>query len=305
MDLDRLLHDAVDDVDPAYRLPAIRARAARPSRRRWYAAATVTLVAAAAVGVVGVVGAVRPGDDGPEPSRAVTDGPATRALAVYYLGDTSRGPRLFREFHPVSAAAQPLDQALAALTAAPDDGDYRTLWPADAFGGIRVVDDTIEVIVDDEGLVGAPTIGGTDAQESVQQVVYTLQAAAGRELPVRFTYQGTLAPRILGISTAQPFTRAPEDLVLADVSVSDPVEGRAVRGAFSAGGRSLGPVSWTLTAPDGRQVTAGRAPVQGAGATTLGTWQVDGIDVSDQPPGAYVFTARSHGAADTRTVQIQ
>ena len=72
----------------------------------------------------------------PSPDRTASSPSATApvelaTVPVYYLGDSSRGPRLYREFHrvplmngdPVSTAA------FEAVAETPDDPDYRTPWP--------------------------------------------------------------------------------------------------------------------------------------------------------------------------------
>ena len=46
---------------------------------------------------------------------------------MYYLGETSRGTRLFREFARFGTG-DPGQLALAGLQSTPDDPDYRTLW---------------------------------------------------------------------------------------------------------------------------------------------------------------------------------
>ena len=51
-------------------------------------------------------------------------------MPVYYVGETSHGPRLYREFHPVIGDGNPEAEAVHdAVAGSPDDPDYRTLWP--------------------------------------------------------------------------------------------------------------------------------------------------------------------------------
>src|SRR4051812_43876629 len=104
-DLSTLLRDAVSDVEPADRLAEIRqATAGRPSRFRWYAAGGTVLAVSAAVTAIAVVtspSAPKAEDPGPA-APSVEPSPRTHALAVYYVGDTPHGPRLFREFHQVA-----------------------------------------------------------------------------------------------------------------------------------------------------------------------------------------------------------
>jgi hypothetical protein len=109
------------------------------------------------------------------------------------------------------------------------------------------------------------------ATESIQQVVYTMQAAASSHDPVRFMRGGHPATSILGVSTAQPVSAAPRVQVLAPVEVSEPD-------------------------PDGIQ--EGRAPVRAAGVTVAPGVTVE---VRVERAGTVLSTrpTRSAGTADS------
>jgi Immunoglobulin-like domain of bacterial spore germination/Sporulation and spore germination len=316
--LTQLLHDAVEDVEPTDRLAQIRQQT-RPRRsRRWYAVGGAVLVTAVVVTGIAIAARPSPGP-GPAPSHdptAVDSGtPGTTAFAAYYLGDTPQGPRLYREFR--QDQAQPaLDTGLRLLTTPPDDPDYRTLWPADAFASAKVVDGQIEVEIADPAVVAFPSdMNADDAQLSVQQVVFTLQAAVGELLPVQFTYQGTRAPNVWGVPGSYPMARGSDLDVLALVSISNPAEGRVVEDHFSADGVASsfeGTVPWELRDANGTVVRQGSA--QGTMEERLTSWATGPIDVSDLPPGTYTFAARTDDptggegggpTTDTRTVVIR
>src|SRR5439155_453517 len=82
-------------------------------------------------------------------------------VPVYYLGDTSAGIRLFREYHPVPAdGTDPVARTRAALqamltTGSPADPDYRTPWGNARVASVRIEGDT--VLVD---LTGVPQARG-------------------------------------------------------------------------------------------------------------------------------------------------
>ena len=125
MNLSDLLHDVVDGVDPADRLAEIRARTASSrtrTARRWYAAGGAALATAAAVTAFAVVSPDSPDRAGP--ATPTTD---TQLVAVYFIGDTPDGPRLYREFDRVPAG-DPLQGALGRIQQPPADPDYRTAW---------------------------------------------------------------------------------------------------------------------------------------------------------------------------------
>jgi hypothetical protein len=290
-DLRELLTDAVSDVEPAYRLDAIKARTrpARP-RRRLLAVGGAVLAAAVVVTAVSVTSDDRPRREGPAKG-------TQRTVALYFVGDTPQGPRLFREFQRLSGG--PI-AALEAITKAhgPQDPDYETTWSAGSFESVTVTDDVIEV-----ELGPAATRAGIPKPLDVQQVVYTLQAVTAEQLPVHLSGDGHL------------YQRAPQNDVLSLVSINDPVEGLHVKGSFVARGRANsyeGTVPWEIRAADGTPVENGYTTATGTG-DRLYEWETDRIDVSGLEPGTYTFVAMTDDPSggegpgpftDTRTIIV-
>ncbi|QCW50612.1 hypothetical protein FE634_09640 [Nocardioides dongxiaopingii] len=305
-DLRALVGDAVADVEPTDRLAAIRARTTPPPRRGWWAAGGSALLAAAVVVAVAVVVDRGDGDDPDvaapttEPTTASPSAPPdtapagrTRAVGLYFLGDTPEGTRLFREFQQVPRfdPAQDLLVAVEAL-AAPDDPDYRTAWPAGSVTGARVVDGQVRVQLSPD----AP-----DDDLALQQLRATVAAASGLQ-SITFS------------RGAEPFTVEADPDALALVSISDPREGRTVFGSFTARGVANSfeaTVPWQLVDADGTVVAEDSATAEGAD-DRLYPWETE-IDVSDLEPGTYTFVARTddptggEGVAptqDTRTIVV-
>lgn len=290
-DLSDLLHDAVSDVEPADRIDEIRDRvgsspggAARPW---WYAAGGVVLATAAALTAFAVVG----GDGTPagDHDGHVATPSETQVVAAYFVGDTERGPRLFREFDEVPAG-DPLQAALDRIEQPASDPDYRTPWTETSFGEVRVHDDVIHVDVQDAVL---------DDPLAVQQVVYTLQGALGERLPVSL---GDTDHR------AEPW----QD-VLNHVSISDPAEGEAYEGFMIARGRAYSfeaTVGWEIRDEDGRVVLEGSTTA--ADSTRLAAWETR-IDLAELASGSYTFEARTDDPTveppgpdtDTRTIIVR
>ena len=213
---------------------------------------------------------------------------------MYYVGETPRGDRLFREFDHVTgsdALAAALDQVQRPAA----DPDYRTCWPLGSLGSASVAGGAIEVEP------GAIDMDLSDLCQ--QQLVYTLQATVGERLPVRFAD---------GIE----LTARPEAEVLSPVSISDPAEGSEYDGLFIARGRANvfeGTVAWEVQEPSGRTVLEGFATALGTGQR-LYPWEAR-VDVSGLPAGSYTFIASgtdpSGGAElarldhDTRTIVVR
>jgi immunoglobulin-like protein involved in spore germination len=297
-DLRELLTDAVEDVEPAYRLDAIKARTSRPSRRRgWYAVGGAVLAAAAVVTAVSVV----TDDDRPRREPPIAEGQRITA-GLYFVGETPQGPRLYREFHQIEEG--PL-AAIRAITTAggPQDPDYTTDWPKGSFERVEVTGNAIDVELGPE----APRLREV-GRLGVQQVLYTLQAATREQLPVRFTEDGQTVDGV--------YERAPQNDVLAQVSISDPAEGLHVTESFVARGRANSfeaNVPWEITDASGDVVMDGFVTAAGFG-DHLYKWETDPIDVSQLEPGRYTFVAStddpSGGAegfgpfTDTRTIIV-
>ena len=243
--LRRLLEQTVADVDPNDGLEAIRSRTKvndmptnLSSKRPWIWGAFGAAVATAAViGGFAVINntmirrpttldsrtprrtprrARRPRTPASpaRPSSDPTDsigGPSDEefTVAVYYVGDTPRGPRLYREFHK-STGTTALDAALADATSVqPLDPDYRTDWPAGivastAFDGVGS-DGLIQITLADESVHDRPAgMSEAEAQIAVEQLIYTAQAAVQARAPVQFLLGENPIDQVFGVPTSEP-----------------------------------------------------------------------------------------------------
>lgn len=299
-----LVRDSVADVEPSERLGQLRARAAAPAPRRWWpAAGGAALAVAAAVTAIAVLG----NDPAPTVDPGPADPPVTetggRAVAAYFVGDTSSGPRLYREFQRVVNPAPGL-AGLSLLESGPDDPDYRSLWPAGSFELDRISDPEaggVHVYLTDDAPELTPL--------AVQQVVYTVSAGFQEPLWVVLHRGGT---------QSDPMTAAPQLEVLSRVNLSDPTEGQLVdddvlvvegrANSFEAN------VRWTIE-QDGEVVDQEFFTALGYMAPRLFPFSGE-IDVSSLDPGTYtliVETDDPSGSAeggpgvfsDTRTFVIE
>src|SRR5439155_1656444 len=110
-----------------------------------------------------------------------TTGSAARA--AYYLPDTGKGLRLYREFHRRPATAGVVRDAVTAmLTEKPADPDYTSLWPAGtSVLGARISGTTAYVDLSAQARKGQAGADGEAA--SLQQLVHTVTAAAPADVP--------------------------------------------------------------------------------------------------------------------------
>jgi hypothetical protein len=316
-DLTTLMREAVEDVEPTDRRRELRELVAVSSRSRHLRYAITGGLLAAAVVVTGVAVAVQQSDEPETPpagsKRAVDRTREQRpAYALYYVGDTPQGPRLFREFRDGPGPMTPAT-AISLLQSPPDDPDYESYWSAGQLLGATVVNDVIEVDVD-PALVAQADLNDL----ALQQVIFTVQAAveADAPLPVQFVHDGNPVAEVGGLPTGEPLANVPQLEVLALASISDPAERRVVEGSFSANGRASsfeGTVPWQLKAPDGTVVRSGSAQTFGS-LDRLDPWATGPIDVSALDPGDYTFVVTTADPSDgegpgptvdTRTVIIK
>jgi len=316
-----LIRDAVSDVEPTDRLSDLRARTATTSssRRWWPAAGGAVLAAAAAVTAIAVLGndpaptvdpgpATTPSATDPAPSDATPTENDQQAVPAYFVGDTPQGPRLYREFQPVSSPTLGLT-GLSLLESGPLDPDYTSLWPSGSFGDIS------------DPVAGVVYLELTDAAPSelsdlaLQQVVYTLSAAFQESLQV--DVHGPSGPRDDIGPLLATVTPAPQLEVLSLVNLSDPSEGQVVGDTLSVSGRANSfeaNVLWTIEQDD-VVVDQDFFTAEGYMAERLFPFSGE-IDVSSLDPGTYTLIVEtddpSGGAeggsgvfSDTRTFVLE
>ncbi|WP_432548667.1 Gmad2 immunoglobulin-like domain-containing protein [Kineococcus sp. SYSU DK004] len=229
------------------------------------------------------------------------------SVPVYWLGGEG-SPKLFREWVPVSGGADDATLALRALLGgSPADPDYASPFGPDAGASVTAADGRLVVDVAASAVSGDVETG--DADLAVQQLVWTVTAAAGQDVPVELRVDGAAGQPVFGRVVAQAVSRAPRAEVQAPVwitgvSTSTPgsvtVEGTGT--AFE------GTLLWTVTDAAGTEVA--RDAVQ-AGAN--GTWG-DFSFTAALPAGDYTVTvvapdeSGGEGAAplpDTKTVTVR
>ena len=278
----QLLDDAVSDVEPRASLDSIRARTAVTpfrARRPWILGAGAAVVATAATvvavavmgGSPGTTGAQDPGfaatesptpsgepsetteepstepspseEPSTEPSPSVDVEGRTTTVPVYYVGETSRGPRLYREFHLVVGTSKDASRIAlaAAIAGTPDDPDYRTDWPRGAWwvasvgevGGVITVDfggGTADLHQRPAGMTKQ------EASLAIEQLIYTVQGTLQSRDPVQLLLNGSRSDMVLGVPTSEPLAQGEASDVLAQVWIISPAEGAQLTSGFEVNG---------------------------------------------------------------------
>lgn len=325
-----LLRDSVDGLEPPDALPTIRRRLQEdamthphsPGRRTtWLALAGAAAVAVVVAGVVLVTQDTDPTSSDPPPAAtsapstpgtpeptaspdgspstddATPDSPATtRALPVYYVGDTPVGPRLYREFHRVTATDD--DALLRALQeavgTAPLDPDYRTPWPSGTQVDEAVAQSSEQAVAIDLSGVAPGSLRSrpagmsrAEARMAVEQLIHTAQAVLQERAPVRFLLDGSITDQVLGVPTSEPLANGDAMSVQASVWITSPQDGDSVDGGtirvVGRGAFFEATVSWQL-------LRGGAVVKEGfATATECCTLAPYEFTIGDVAPGDYVL----------------
>lgn len=225
----------------------------------------------------------------PEPSADESSDEGT-TTAAYFIGDTERaGPRLYREFQ--RASGEPLEAAVAVLTAGPLDPDYRSAWSGGQLVSATYDNDVISVVVDPSVRTRPGGMSKAEASAAVEQVIYSVQAAVQERAPVQFRTTDNPIDMVFGVPTAEPLANGPMLDVLSHVNLTSPEQGAVVDGdtlsVTGVGNSFEANVGWELRQGD-KVVKDGFATMEGWMEPKLFPFEVD-VDVSDLPPGEYTL----------------
>ncbi|WP_370290180.1 Gmad2 immunoglobulin-like domain-containing protein [Nocardioides sp.] len=261
------------------------------------------------------------GAGGSAASSTATDGPGT-VTAVYLVGDTPRGERLYPELHRIPGDDRLVGAAdlLAAPASrrSPGDPDYRSLWPTGRFASVELRDGAFVVGLADDTWTQAAGLTPGQASLAVQQLVYTLRSAAGpagRGLPVRAEVDGRPVTTLLGVTVGPGLGSEPELDVLALASITAPAEGAQVDDVFTASGRASSfeaTVPWRIEDDAGAVLLTGYSNAAGW-VDRLYPWTTR-IDVSSLRPGRYRLVVATDDPSsgegggpdvDTRTIVVR
>ncbi|NAZ86181.1 Gmad2 immunoglobulin-like domain-containing protein, partial [Kineococcus indalonis] len=184
------------------------------------------------------------------------------SVPVYWL-DGAGGTWLFREYVDVDGGGDDADLALAAMLGGdPGDPDYASAWSAAGPSGVSRAGDRL--VVDLPAGAAPGTLDAARAAAAVQQLVHTVTAAAGEDLPVEVRVDGAAEPVLFGHALPRTVSRAPQADVQAPAwitSVSTATPGQVV--VEGVGSAFEGTLLCTVTDASGAEVA--RGPVQ-AGA---------------------------------------
>lgn len=224
-----------------------------------------------------------PAPTGGTPSPTPTGEPGTAAVPVYWLGDTERGPRLYREFRRVPVPAGEVRAALTMMiTGAPRDPDYATPWDGVRLDG--VTRDGARLTVDVSRVPGS---GEAERAIALQQLVYTATAADNDITEV--------------VVEGQVVRRAPQIDVVAPVWLLRPRDGETVgRRVALSGTASVFEANVSIQVRRGGAVVAETFATATQGAPGRGEWSA----TVTLEPGSYEIRAFESSPEDGRPTAV-
>lgn len=215
-------------------------------------------------------------------------------IPIYWVGETARSFRLYREFRTVPDVGGRIASAVAAMTRLnPLDPDYLTPWSPASRVTVRQAGTALTVDLSADALANR-NVGSELAGRAVQQLVHTATAAAvpAQIRSVTITIDGRPADAWGAIRLGGPMTREPQTAVLSHAWVVTPQEGdRLTAGTvrFTGYGTSFeANFGWTVIDANGTVVARGWA-VGGTGTGGFGEVRFS----TTLGPGAYVVELRT------------
>lgn len=229
------------------------------------------------------------------PSPSSSSSVQTSAVALYWVGDTAKGLRLYREFKNAPVGEDPVATAVELLfTSTPVDPDYTNLWSAQSsLNGVTRDGDLVTVDI----APGPFNVGSEGEARAIDQLVWTVTAADTSIKNVRILVNGQKAESLAGhVDLTQAFSRGLSYEVLADIWILSPLEGQKITGDFVAEGVATtfeANVAWKVLQA-GKVVKSG-ATTAGEAAPARAPWTVT---VPGLAPGEYLFQAVEYSAKD-------
>ncbi len=230
------------------------------------------------------------------PSPTATPTVSTKAYAQYWVADTARGFRLYREYVRLEITPDPIITSLRALIAGkPKDSDYVSLWPKETKINSVVVSGNLATI---DLTLGKMNVGAEAESMAIAQLVWTATAANTTVKRILLTVDGKLAESIAGhVDATKPFSRGLTYEVLAPVWITYPEEGAVVRSqGFKLSGMAStfeANVAWKVF-QNGKLVKQGSTLALEAAPA----WKAWSVAIDGLAPGKYMFIAMEFSPKD-------
>ena len=249
--------------------------------------------------LLGLVGCGQSSTLSPTPSTNTSPTPATvdmRTLAQYWVADTARGFRLYREFVRINPTPDAITASLRQLVSqGPVDSDYVSLWPpGTTIHSVKVNGDTALIDLTFPKF----SIGAAAESFAIAQLVWSATAAESTVKKISLTVDGKKVESLAGhVDASKFFARGLTYEVLAPVWITSPMEGQLV----AAKGFTLSGMASTFEANVVWKVIQDGVVIKQGSTTALGAapaWKPWSIAIPGLTPGTYLFIALEYSAMD-------
>lgn len=222
-------------------------------------------------------------------------------IPVYYLGGGTPRTVLYREFRTVPRSSAVVKAAVEAmLHLAPQDTDYHSVWPVSTQVRGVSISGTVAT-VDLSANARTASAGASVEQASLQQLVYTVTAAAPSVTGVRLRFDGQVKESLWGhVDTRGTLTRRASSDTLAPIWVIEPAHFARVGRTFTVKGTATvfeATVQWKVTRPGSNAVLKSGFVTATKGAPERGDFTVS-VTLPAGTTGDVVFTAWESSAQD-------
>ncbi len=230
----------------------------------------------------------------PTPSASPTAD--TKAFAQYWLADTARGLRLYREFVRIDPTPDAMTAALRQLVSQkPIDSDYSSLWPiGTTINSVIIQGDTAIIDLTFPKL----NVGGEAETMAIAQLVWTATAANTAVKKISLTVDGKKVESLAGhVDATKAFTRDITYKVLAPIWITSPTENQSV----VAAGFTLSGMASTFEANVAWKVIKDGVVIKQGSTTALEAapaWKPWSVAIPGLAPGTYQFLAMEYSAKD-------
>ncbi|WGW13851.1 Gmad2 immunoglobulin-like domain-containing protein [Saxibacter everestensis] len=243
----------------------------QPGRLHWGAILLAALVLCSVV-LTACTGPLDVGPDVAEDAAPQSSSmPSRHTVPVYYIGAEANDELLYREFRSASSSADPIADAVSAMTRLrPRDSTYKNFWTPASSVTTSLQNQSITVDISSDAFDTKLKLTDRQAQQSIQQLIYTATAAAS---------QFQLADGITSVAVlvdGMPSYRAWDSIELgrpegrstaarSPIWLIDPAEG----GRFSSPKVTIagsacsdnGRIGWEVRSGNGDVIEAGTLPV--------------------------------------------
>lgn len=230
------------------------------------------------------------------PTQSIPSTVAFQTLAQYWVADTARGFRLYREFVRINPKPDAITAALRHLVSQrPVDSDYSSLWPkGTTINSVIIQGDTAIIDLTFPKL----NVGGDAESLAIAQLVWTVTAANTTIKNISLTVDGKKLASLAGhVDATKPFTRGLTYEILAPVWITSPMEGQLV----ATQGFTLSGMASTFEANVAWKVIKDGIVIKQGSTTALAAapaWKSWSVAIPGLVPGTYQFLAMEYSAKD-------